>query len=270
MVLSKREIMARCKDAGLLRDYCEENIQTCSYDLRMGDEYYFYEDDGCKNQSREVKISALKKGGVLKIPPDAICYVITKETVNMPGDLTASISLSLGLIKCGVMLAAQPPYDPGYSGKTVALLHNLSNETVLIRHGQHILNIMFTKLSASVDPAQQYSGDYQGLNSLREFCQEVRMGAVFELRQELEREKHHLNKLMPDILSAISVTIALLTLLVTLFTSGQFVGTFWPKDEPEVPVLSVDREKNTLTVCVDGQSYEIEIQDSRPAEGQTD
>ena len=269
MVLSKREILARCKDAGLLRDYCEENIQSCSYDLRMGDEYYFYEDDGGKKQRREVKISALKKGGVLKIPPDAICYVITKEIVNMPDDLTASISLSLGLIKSGVMLAAQPPYDPGYSGKTVALLHNLSNETVLIRHGQHILNIVFTDVSTPVDLAQRYCGDYQGLDSLGDFCQEVRMGAVFELKQELEKEKRRFSRATPNILTATSFIGAALTVLFTIFTSGQFVGTFWPKDEPELPTFSVDREKNTLTVCIDGQSYEIELQDSRSAESQT-
>lgn len=181
MVLSKNDIIYRCEHEKLIEGYCYENVQTCSYDLRMGSQYYYDKNKG----DDVVNISSLQKGEVLKIPPDAICYVITEESVNMPDDLTASISLSLGLIKCGVMLAAQPPYDPGYKGKTVALLHNLSNEPVKIKYGQHILNIVFTKLSTPVEQTQKYSGDYQGLNDLKAFCQEVRVGAVFELKQEL-------------------------------------------------------------------------------------
>ena len=272
---SKNDIVFRCEHERLIEGYCNENIQTCSYDLRMGSQYYYDKNDG----SDVVNICSLQEGEVLKIPPDAICYVITEESVNMPKDLTASISLSLGLIKCGVMLAAQPPYDPGYTGKTVALLHNLSNEPVKIKHGQHILNIVFTKLSTSVDETQKYNGEYQKLDDLKKFCQEVRVGAVFELKQELAKRKERFNDFVPNVLTAITVVIAVLTVLFTILIGVPSVGGLWKSslsnDETintSYPEFSIDEEKNTLTICIDGQYYEIDLRSgvSQTEEGSTD
>lgn len=270
MVLSKKDIAFRCEHENLIEDYCYQNIQTCSYDLRMGSQYYYDKNDG----SDVVNICSLQKGEVLKIPPDAICYVITEESVNMPDDLTASISLSLGLIKCGVMLAAQPPYDPGYKGKTVALLHNLSNEPVKIKYGQHILNIVFTKLSNPVEQAQQYRGDYQGLNDLKDFCQEVRVGAVFELKQELVKKKERFNDFMPNVLTAITVVIAVLTVLFTILIGVPSIGELRKSStsgngniNTTHPEFSIDEKNNTLTICIDGQYYEIDLRsEASPAE----
>lgn len=259
MVLSNKDILKRCKSQKLIEDYCDDNIQTCSYDLRMGNQYYYDMNDG--NQA--VNIGLLKEGEFLRIPPDAICYVITKERVNMPEDLTASISLSLGLIKCGVMLAAQPPYDPGYQGKTVALLHNLSNETVKIRYGQHILNIVFSELSTSIDinSGNGYKGVYQGLNDLGSFCQEVRVGAVFELKQELMCRKERFNDFMPNILTAITVAITALTILFSILVGRSGLGLWEEKasDAEENVEFRFNRERNTLNVYVDDQLYEIEL-----------
>ena len=189
MVLSKSEINQRCRAIKpLIENMSDANVQACSYDLRMGNQYYY--DDGDNNHQANVRTLGI--GEYLKIPPNAICYVITEELVNIPGDLPASISLSFGLIKRGVMLAAQPPYDPGYSGKTVALLHNLSNETIVIKRKDHILNIIFEELTDSVPCSSLYKGDYQSLTDLSAFCQEVRVGAVFALKKDLTRTREPL------------------------------------------------------------------------------
>ncbi len=94
MVLSKDGIKYCCENMHLIDDYCPENIQACSYDLRMGGQYYYY-----KKGDHGVNVRSLPKDGLLEIPPNAICYVITEESVNMPENLTASISLSFGLIR---------------------------------------------------------------------------------------------------------------------------------------------------------------------------
>lgn len=269
MVLSKDDIVQRCcQPNALIENYCEKNIQACSYDLRMGDQYYYY-----KNEDGDtVNISYLNEGESLKIPPDSICYVMTAEKVNMPQDLTASISLSFGLIKRGVMLAAQPPYDPGYQGKTVALLHNLSNKTVTIKRGEHILNIVFTRLCKRVNSANQYKGNYQGLNNLEDYCKEVRVGAVFELKQELEEARKKVDKILPHILTAITVIIATLTVLFTILFGASSINQLFPsKSQAETDVTSTsyfnfsvdafDEETNILTISIDGKSYKIELKE---------
>lgn len=264
MVLSKKEIEDYCKQNNLLTNYCPENIQTCSYDLRMGDQYYFYK----KKHGDKVCISTLEKGKTLKIPPNSICYVITEETVNMPRNLTASISLSFGLIKRGVMLAAQPPYDPGYCGKTVALLHNLSNEPVTIKRGQHILNMVFMKLGEAIEPGQEYRGDYQELKDLNDYCTEVKVGAVFELKRELEKERKKITNFLPNILTVITFIIAVLTVLFTILIGASSINESsheGPTSEVDsnslYPEFSVNEETNILTISIDGKNYEIALND---------
>lgn len=243
----------------LIGNYCPENIQSCSYDLRMGEQYYFY-----KKGDHGVNVCDLPEGELLEIPPNAICYVITEESVNMPLDLTASISLSFGLIKQGVMLAAQPPYDPGYQGKTVALLHNLSNESVKIERGQHILNIVFTKLSIPINREQMYKGHYQGLNNLKMYCKEIKIGAVFELKEQFEKERRKFTNFLPNILTLITFIIAVLTALITIFSIQGINGK--PDSDSNTitanrvcPDFIVDEDSNTLTIFIDGQSYKVDL-----------
>lgn len=268
MVLSKDDIAKRCQEMALIEGYCDENIQACSYDLRMGSQYYYYQ----KEDGDTVNIWYLNEGESLKIPPNSICYVITEEKVNMPQDLTASISLSFGLIKRGVMLAAQPPYDPGYQGKTVALLHNLSNKTVTIKRGEHILNIVFTRLCKRVNSANLYKGNYQGLDILDDYCTEVRVGAVFELKQELEEARKKVDNILPHIFSAITVIIAALTVLFTILFGIPGIGQFFPSESQtatdvtstsyfDFSVDAIDEETNILTISIDGKSYQIELKE---------
>ncbi|MBQ2888483.1 MAG: hypothetical protein IJE29_06145 [Firmicutes bacterium] len=266
MVLCRNDIAYRCENENLIEGYRPENIQTCSYDLRMGEQYYFYR----KKDGDTVHISTLGKGDILKIPPNSICYVMTEEIVNMPLDLTASISLSFGLIKSGVMLAAQPPYDPGYRGKTVALLHNLSNQPVKIERGEHILNIVFTELSKPLESEQLYTGKYQGLNNLGDYCKEVKVGAVFELKQELEKRKERFNSFLPNVLTFITVVIAVLTVLFALLIGMPSIGGLFDDMEKESssPEFFVDTQKDILTICIDGQYYELNLNEqvSQPDE----
>ena len=267
MVLSKGDILSRCeelaeKDA-LISNFRYENIQTCSYDLRMGGQYYYHK----KAYGDSVKVSTLKEGEVLNIPPHAICYVMTEETVNIPADLTASISLAFGLINRGIMLAAQPPYDPGYKGKTVALLHNLSNRDVQIKRGQHILNMVFTKLNSDVSAEQKYKGKYQGLDDLNDYCKEKRVGAIFELNQKLEKTRDRFNNFLPNILTVITVVIAVLTVLFSVLIGIQSGRSLFQSDSSKddalvhttYPEFSVDKERNTLIICIDDQYYEVKL-----------
>ena len=247
MTLSKDDILNRCINNQLIVPYTKENIQTCSYDLTFDGSYYFYRPE----DKDEVRIRTIQKGATLKIPEDAICYIITAETVNMPRDLTASISLAFGLIKKGVMLSAQPPYDPGYSGKTVALLHNLSDEPVEIRWGQHILNIVFEQLSSPVKDKDLYNGDYQGLSNLSDYCTEVKRGGVYMLMRDLEKQKKKFENSIPNLITLITIIIGVVTLLVTLITSKNLL---YPTKNAQNDFLQTDEETICLNIPTNGEN----------------
>lgn len=260
MTLSRKEIKKCCKKNKLIDPYKEENIQTCSYDLTFSGEYYYYkESDG-----NQVIIRQLEEGEKLHIPADAICYVMTEESVNMPANLTASISLAFGLVKRGVMLAAQPPYDPGYSGKTVALLHNLSDNAVEISRGEHILNIVFNQLSSPVHTEDLYKGKYQNLKSLHQYCTQVRKGAVFVLKEDFEDQKRKFVNFLPTILSIITFIVAILTVLFTITTATDIYGRSSAVNTGENQQkvnYYVDEKNNILTIIIDGKCYRLDLKE---------
>lgn len=223
-VLAYNAIIDRINNEKLIEDYSLDNVKSCSYDLRMGHDYYYYDHNTEKGSDSNPVIKHLdNQHRLLSIPPDAICYVITKEEINMPADLTAQISLSFGLINQGIMLAIQPPFDPGYHGKTVALLHNLSDEPVEIEFEQHILNIVFYTLTEKISQEHLYNGKYKKLESLSDFLRRRRKGAVFMLAQELKKKSERFESSIPNILAIISVVLAILTVIVTFLTAGTIV-----------------------------------------------
>ena len=263
MTLSKNDILKQCKEKKLVTPFKEDNIQTCSYDLTFGGEYYFYRPE----DKDEVCVREISKGATLKIPADAICYIITAETVKMPDNLTASISLAFGLIKKGVMLSAQPPYDPGYHGKTVALLHNLSDEPVEIRQGQHVLNIVFERLSSPVAKDDLYKGSYQGLDRLSDYCTEVKRGGVYTLMQDLQKQKKKFENSIPNLITIITVIIGVVTILVTLITSKSL---FFSSENAQNDVIKPDEDiinfiipangENEIIINVGDRSYLIDFE----------
>jgi len=215
MVLSKNELKKLCGDNKLIVPFLYDHIQTSSYDLTLGDEYYLCDSD-------QKKIVKLGKNESLTIPKDAICYVISDETVNMPNNLTATASLDFSLVKSGVVLCNQPPIDAGYNGKIVALLHNLSNCDVVRKRGEHILSIMFYELSSSLDEEDLYRGSYQNLDSLTSYCKNVTTGGiqaiVNEMKEKFDNERMKFTQFLPTIITLITTLLTFITIILGIIT----------------------------------------------------
>lgn len=269
MVLSKYDIISACNSFSgkpLINPCIHDNIQACSYDLTFSGEYYFYQPE----DKDKVLVKNLTKNQKLRIPADAICYVLTTEEVNMPNNLTASISLSFGLIKKGVMLSVQPPYDPGYSGKTVALLHNLSDKAVEITVGDHILNMVFEKLNSAVGEADLYRGKYQGLSSLSSYCTEVKCGGVFSLMQEFEHQKKKFENSIPNIMMLITVVIGVVAILVSIMATKNLFSPNENSTKSDVSYLGneiriaipSDSMIKEITISANGDYYLINFDDA--------
>lgn len=279
MVLTKYDIKELCKKKELIVGYEYQNIQSNSYDLRMGNQFYCYRyEDG---DNINIRTLGFKTGDdEFEIPPDAICYVISEETLNMPLNLTAEITLAFGLIKKGVMFAKQPPIDPGYNGKIVALLHNLSNEPIKIRRGDHILSIVFYELKQEIKPEDGYHSTYQNMKTLKKFGMNNKGGALFALKHDMEeqvinfrkeindmeeRQRKSNEKRLATVNTAITIIIAVLTILITVLAGGSLWSSFEQSKELDLENVNIriDEEQIGLgqyTIILDGAKiYKFEI-----------
>lgn len=172
--------------------------------------------------------------------------MISKEKLCIPLDLCATVSLAFGLIKKGVILAVQPPIDPGYHGAIVALLHNMSDEEIVLEQGRHILNVVYDQLASSIPAGEGYKGEYDDI-SLKKFCTEaVRHSAIVHLTDEAKEAcgkardasekaekasaeaKNASHKTLSIIITIITVMLAVLTVLMTAATIFLALRAFEP------------------------------------------
>jgi deoxycytidine triphosphate deaminase len=216
-VLNDEEIERYCKEYQLIKPYDINKIKYASYDLSVGEEYRI---------TSEEKVRKIGKNGIIEIPPNELCYILTEETLNLPVDMCAFTFPRQTRILEGVLMYPQPPIDPGYKGKLYVLLHNLSNQKIPpIRKGDHLATMVFLKL---VDESAGYGSDKEedkyfeaiSLEGLR--ANIVYKGGLKELRDEMDKVKEEVSSLkesfvskyLPAMLVIVSIIIMILTIII--------------------------------------------------------
>lgn len=219
-ILSHETILNLCRGTPSLVENCqEENVQGSSYDISLGNKYYLYNP---KKKKVKHMIGDLENEENLVIPPNELCFVISNEKINMPNNLVARVSLKTDLIKKGIMLAAQPPVDPGYEGKIYGMLYNLSNKEVCICHKDTILTLEFMKLDK---PTHHLPSKHpmQNFDNLKEFIKDPAIdSSLSDLKREFRKITKSFQRFIPNILTIITAIIGIMAvLMVVLLVFGQ-------------------------------------------------
>lgn len=199
-MVPRKLITALTKFGALLKDTSEENISNSSYDLALGDEYYY-----------KGKIKYLSdKNPFMLIEPYDYAIVTSKEIANFPNDISGRFDLKVSLFCQGVILSNGTQVDPGFEGKLFCLLFNTSNSPVVLKRGQHYSTIEFNKLIA---PTDGYEGIYQSkIGIINYLPTNTLQGGVNELKKEIEKLKSESTKLQTMILGIISLLLALIAI----------------------------------------------------------
>lgn len=202
--LSQKLISSMIDCGMLLRDADPEMINGASYDLHLGDEYYY---DG-----KIQKLSDEKP--FLTIEPYDYAIVSCRETAWIPRDVIAKFGLTVGLFCQGIILSNGPQIDPGFRGTLFCLLFNTSNRAVHLKRGKHYATIEFNKLIGYAEP---YEGKYQGKERIIEYIPENALhGAINELKKEVEHLKNE-SRIMQNIyLGVAALMFAIISILLVL------------------------------------------------------
>ena len=200
-----KNIISLMIDCGMLLDNADpKGIKGASYDLLLGDEYYY---DG--------KIKRLTDASsFLTIEPYDYAIVSCKERARIPRDVIGKFGLTVGLFCQGIILSNGPQIDPGFNGTLFCLLFNTSNQAVHLKRGMHYATIEFNKL---IEPAPPYKGSYQDKTKIIDYIPANALhGAINELKKEIEQLKKE-SKLMQNIyLAVVGIMFAILSILLVL------------------------------------------------------
>lgn len=177
-VLDGDAIRSFLRGGMLLTDVDENNVQSASYDLRLGREAW------C--QGRFVFLD--ETNPTLKIPAYSYAIVTAQEEARLPRFVTGRYDLTVSGFMDGLILSNGPQVDPGYRGSLFCILFNGRDVARGVTLGRHFATIEFV---TTTTVTEGYSGGYQGKKALAAFVSENTAvspgGNIVERIDNLER-----------------------------------------------------------------------------------
>jgi len=165
MILGPKKLLQLVKKIKLVEGLSEReltNPEGAGFDLRLGEVYKISGDAFLGEIHRKtadiVLVASYGKEKSIKIKPGDFFLVKTIESVNMPSDLTASITPRSTTYRSGLILRTGN-VPPGYSGGLTFGLKNEGPVTVEIEMGARFVHIQFSEVSGG---GNLYRGQWQG------------------------------------------------------------------------------------------------------------
>jgi deoxycytidine triphosphate deaminase len=207
MILSSQEIQNRCAGPQslphrLIDPFDLNSLRRSSYDLTVGSEYYC--GDSENDRSLTLRTQNLPTSATFSIPAHGVCFILCAETITLPDNITARVALRMSLIYQGLVLTAQPPFDPGYSGKVIVMLHNLSSRPVHVTQGSRIATIEFSEVT---HPTAQRS-PHRSVSSLAGQLTVPLTGSLMEIDKQVKDANSKVNALFVQLGTIIALVLA--------------------------------------------------------------
>jgi dCTP deaminase len=127
----------------LVTDFVEHRIDCAAYTLRMGRQYYLTASDGDIDKNSPQSLSL---GDYLAIPSGQFAVLLTEETVSVPSNAIAFISMKTGLKGRGLVNVSGFHVDPGYSAPLRFAVFNAGPTTICVRQGEDSFLIWYADL----------------------------------------------------------------------------------------------------------------------------
>lgn len=156
MLMTDGQIRDVCAKGELnIEPFDEKQLQPASYDLRVGEQ-------GITTSSKK-KID-IKADGFIVIHPGDFAVVLVHEEIRLGAQYAARFGLRSKYARKGLVATTGLQVDPGYQGKLIVGITNLTPKQITLPYKDDFLSIEFHRLE---EPASKpYNGPYQGRKEL--------------------------------------------------------------------------------------------------------
>lgn len=170
-----QEYQDRCE---LLRGEPFEKLRlkSASYEICCkGDVFWSDHEDRLKHHRIiESKPFVLEKNQIAYLSPDVVFY--------LPDYIAARFNLTISLVHKGLLLGTGPMVDPGFQGRLLVPVHNLTSSEVHLSASEGFIWVEFTKLSPH--PARSGTGELKSKFDFVPFPEKKRNRSIETYFQE--------------------------------------------------------------------------------------
>jgi dCTP deaminase len=186
----------------------KERIDNVAYELCLGNEVYLTDSTTGKKEILDAKNSQVV------IKPGQFALLLTNETVTIPNDILAFISIKFSQKIKGLVNVSGFHVDPGFVGKIIFSVYNAGPATIVLDKDKPYFMIWFSKLTSSSTP---YAGKHKNQQEISAENINALKGELASPNILLERIKSN-ESLLKNFIWAAGITIGLgITLSVKSF-----------------------------------------------------
>lgn len=142
----------------LLTPYNADRIEQCAYALGVSAEYAItsVEDGGVKRTAAP--------GVHITIPPGQFALLLTEETITVPANAIALISMKARFKLRGLINVSGFHVDPGFKGRLKFAVYNTGGTAIDLKPGQELFLIWYCDLDQTTKAL--YDGTHQGQDGI--------------------------------------------------------------------------------------------------------
>jgi len=142
-LLSSEHIKAYVRETGMIHPFesGSGSLKSASYEVRAGGQFIYWDDDGKKI------VQPIKREGTFTLLRNSISYVQIEPDFLLPQYIAVRFNLRITHVHRGLLLGTGPLVDPGFHGKLLIPLHNLTSDEYTIRGDEGLIWMEFTKTS---------------------------------------------------------------------------------------------------------------------------
>jgi deoxycytidine triphosphate deaminase len=118
-----------------------QKLKPASYEADILGEYSFWDGTGTSHRG------ILKEGQPFVLAKNSIAFVQVEPNIRLPHYLAARFNLAIHHVHRGLLLGTGPLIDPGFAGKILIPLHNLTSDDYELFGGDSLIAIEFTKIT---------------------------------------------------------------------------------------------------------------------------
>lgn len=144
-LLNSHDIYRYASKGCLVKDFNEKRLLPAGYQFRfLGKLIYWKPDKDGELERIELDV---EQDIPITLPANSIAYLHVHDEFRMPQYIAARFNLRITHVHQGLLLGTGPIVDPGFWGRILVPLHNLTDNSYSLMGGESLIHIEFTKLS---------------------------------------------------------------------------------------------------------------------------
>jgi deoxycytidine triphosphate deaminase len=133
----------------MLHPFDRRQLKSASYEVYIGGDVVWWDGNGVKNKR------TVNKGDQLTLAANSIVFAQVEPIFLLPNYIAIRFNLRISHVQRGLLLGTGPLVDPGFRGKLLIPLHNLTSSDYDINTNDALIWIEFTKTSFGTIPKEE-------------------------------------------------------------------------------------------------------------------